>query len=353
MSASEAAAGGRWRDRLVYNRATGRFVLAPIASWAYGRHARTGHTPRSGYVAMRKLYGADPAAFERLADRAAVADPPPTPGTGGLAAGMVDRIVATLRTDGYAVLPHRLDAAACDDLEATARSAPCALVGTDDPADPARFDEHRPLAPRYDVAEEVVVQSPAAQRLVADASLLEVAHRYLGGQPVQDLVAMWWSTPAGPSGSSAAAQRFHFDLDRLRFLKVFVFLTDVGDDSGPHVYVRGSHRHDAVPAALRRDGRHADELVHRTFGSDVHRIGGPRGTVFLADTRGLHKGESVRRGHRLVFQTEYATSLFGAPHTSPSVTRPAPELVAAQEAHPGTFDRLDLNSARFETIPLA
>jgi hypothetical protein len=53
----------------------------------------------------------------------------------------------------------------------------------------------------------------------------------------------------------------------------------------------------------------------------------------------MHKGLALERGHRLVFQTEYATSLFGAPFTRPTVADPIPELAGLAARHPRTFAR--------------
>lgn len=329
-------------DRLIYSRPFAEVVLAPLARWGQNRQRLRGATPRAAYSAMRKLYGCtSPAPFARLVAGAAAGRPAPavSPST-GIAAGVVDETVAALRRDGYAVLPRRLDEPSCADLERTARAASCTLVGTAGGASRARFDDAAPIAVRYDVDEADVLESAAAQRLVADPSLLAVAGEYLGAAPIQDLVAMWWSTPVGGQPSSAAAQQYHFDLDRVRFVKVFVFLTDVDDRTGPHVFVRGSHQH--KPARLRRDGRHADAEVAAAFPGEERRIAGPRGTVFLADTLGLHKGSALQQGHRLVFQTEYATSLFGAPFTRPVVAHPVPELVAMAERFPTVFQRFEL-----------
>jgi hypothetical protein len=330
-------------DDLVYRRSVGRLVVAPLAGWGYRRQQATGTTPRAGYRAMRKLYGCvDEGPWDALVARAAAEVPlldlPADPA--GLAVGRVAEVVATLRADGFAVLPDRLAPAACDELEAGARAATCTLIEGPGHGTRARFDEAAPRAVRYDVGEEDAVAIPAAQRIVADESLLAVAQAYLGAAPIQDLVAMWWSAALGLDDSDAAAQRFHFDLDRLRFLKVFVFLTDVDESTGPHVYVAGSHRRG--PAALRRDGRHGDHEVEAAHPGRTRLLTGPRGTVFLADTLGMHNGLGLRHGHRLVFQTEYATSLFGAPYTRPVVASPIPELAAAVARYPRTFGRFRL-----------
>jgi hypothetical protein len=332
-------------DDVVYGRVAGRFALAPLGRWGYARHLRTGATPHRAYQAMRKLYGsADPAPFEQLVARAgdehpllALGDDPP-----GVVHGVGPDLVAALDRDGFVVLPDRLDEPSCADLEAVATRATATLVGATGPTRRARFDPAAPPAVRFDLDEQDVLASAAAQRLLADRSLLAVAQAYLGAAPIVDLVAMWWSAAVGGGASDAAAQAFHFDLDRLRFLKLFVYLTDVDERHGPHVYVRGSHRE--KPPSLRRDGRHRDGAVQAAFPGAQARITGGRGTMFLADTLGLHKGEALEEGHRLVFQVEWCTSLFGAPFLRPSVSPVAPELGSAAREHPWAYQRFDLRA---------
>lgn len=327
---------------LVYTAAVGRFGLAPVARWGYRRH-RAGHdTPRAAYRAMRKLYGgATTAPFDALAAETATEHAPLDLGErpAGLVEGRIDELVAALRADGVARLPDRLPEAECADLEAAATAATCRLTSPTTDAVSARFDPARPIAVRYDLDERDVAASGAAQRVITDTSLLALAQGYLGAAPIVDLLAMWWSAAVGTGASSAAAQQFHFDLDRLRFLKLFVYLTDVDQQRGPHVYVRGSHR--AKPAALRHDGRHRDGAVEAAFPGMSEAITGPRGSMFLADTLGLHKGLDLVAGHRLVFQVEWASSLFGAPFARVPVTWRDPAAAAVAAAHPWAFQRFD------------
>jgi hypothetical protein len=324
-------------DALLYRGAIGRWIFRPIASLGYRRYCATGRTPRWAYTAMRKLFGqADVGLWERFERQVVESRPRGGPTVGdGVAAGEVDHAVRALERDGLVVLDARLPADVCAELTELAMSSDCALADLPD-RPRARYRPEDPRAIRYSLEEVDILTSGAAQRLVADASLLQIAHRYLGATPIQDLVTMWWSTSLG-GDHSRAAQQFHFDLDRVRFLKVFILLTDVGDDNGPHVYVRGSHRD--LPPAFRRDGRYPDAAVFERFGERVMKIGGPRGTIFLADTRGLHKGQVLNAGHRLIFQLEYAVSLFGAPYARPEVAQPTDELRQMASAHPMTFQR--------------
>jgi len=320
----------------------GSLVLRPIARRGYRRFGATGETPRWAHGAMRKLFAADPDAFEDLVARAG-AEHPLLAGLDrsvGLAAGEIDRVVDSLRRDGVATLTNLVPERECAELELVARASECVLTGGDSAAR-ARFDPERPVAVRYDLDEVDVARSAAVQRLLADETLLAIAQGYLGAAPIQDLVAMWWSTAHATNASSGAAQLFHFDLDRLRFLKVFVYLTAVDEETGPHSFVRGTHRD--LPGRFRHARRYEDSEVLPAFDDRVTEICGPRGTVFVADTRGLHRGRLLRSGHRLVFQMEYATSLFGAPMNRIALSDVEPELKDVAARYRDTYRRFAID----------
>lgn len=150
---------------------------------------------------------------------------------------------------------------------------------------------------------------------------------------------MWWSFPWPGGPSTEIAQLFHEDRDHPAFLKFFLYLTDVDEGDGPHVYVRGSH--DEHRRALRADRRFSDDEVARHYPSgDLVTVCGPRGTLFAADTKGLHKGLPPVAGARLVFQLEFSTTLFGAPYERLAGVDRTPPLAAALAAHPHTYQRL-------------
>ena len=51
---------------------------------------------------------------------------------------------------------------------------------------------------------------------------------------------MWWSSKSN-FNDPKSAQEFHFDLDSIKWLKFFIYLTDVEANTGPHIYVKGTH----------------------------------------------------------------------------------------------------------------
>ncbi len=92
---------------------------------------------------------------------------------------------------------------------------------------------------------------------------------------------------------------WHRDLNSpSHLLKIFFFFTDCGRDTGPHEFIRESHRRLDV-----LNGRRyfTDEEIDR-----AHPVGDPRrlvsevkaGTVVIEDTRGLHRARMPQTGFR-------------------------------------------------------
>jgi len=182
-----------------------------------------------------------------------------------------------------------------------------------------RIEEaRRRLGRRFLLAQYMNVRqrSTLVARLAEDPVLLEIAARYVGAKPKLVGVNLWWSYPeeANAAARDFAAQKFHFDLDDFRFIKFFFYLTDVDAASGPHVAVRGTHRHKRR-ASFREHfavRRYSDEEILAAYGADsVVTITGPAGTGFAEDTMCIHKGLPPASRPRLALQIQYALNDFG------------------------------------------
>jgi len=130
--------------------------------------------------------------------------------------------------------------------------------------------------------------------------------------------------------------------DRQNFLNFFIYLTDVTPETGCHTYIRGSEP--TRPMTLRRDGRYPDEEIAAAYRPEDHiEICGPRGTVFVAHTKGIHKGKMLRRDNRLVLQYIFTTDLFGAPWKPLAWTETMESgLGELARTHPRLFRRFGL-----------
>lgn len=154
---------------------------------------------------------------------------------------------------------------------------------------------------------------PAIRRLGEDPALLHVARCYVGAHARLRVSRLWWSFAGDIDATdrNEHAQRYHFDLDDYRFLKVFFYLTDVDADAGPHVYVRGSHRGKSL-RHLFPMRRFTDAEVEQVYHpSRIVSIEGRAGEGFLEDTFGIHKGSPPVKHDRLLLQFEYAVHDYG------------------------------------------
>ena len=317
--------------RVVYHTLRSALIL-PVALW---RHGRTGHTPEAGYQALVWLFCVTGGRINDVLSWLIARFRPPIAlaGTRGVL-GEMDAARARacadrLRSDGYLVFERALPEDACERLVTFAAETPAVVRRMDHeprnlPRRLARFDAQAPLAVRYDYETGALLDDADVQALLADPSLLRLVQEYLGSEPVADVLSMWWHTAYHTAPDSEAAQYFHFDLDRIKWLKVFVYLTDVGPDNGPHSFVAGSHRSAGIPADILRRGyeRLSDEEVHGRYGSErCKQFCAPRGSVIVEDTRGLHKGAHVRGAPRLILQLQFSNSLFGTSYPRATMSR--------------------------------
>jgi hypothetical protein len=208
-----------------------------------------------------------------------------------------------------------------------------------------KFDRANPQSIRVDYSSQDLVNEPLVQQLISDESILGFAQSYLKSAPIIDLVAMWWHTDFSRIADKEAAQWFHFDMERIKWIKFFFYITDVTESTGPHVFVPKTHKTFGIPFALRRKGytRLSDDEVQNFFPSNTWReFTGKRGTLIVEDTRGLHKGKHCVDGDRLLFQIEFTSSAFGA-KLNPVILVPSnkvPQMQHALTRYPSVYSMM-------------
>ncbi len=215
------------------------------------------------------------------------------------ASGAEDLALEQLSREGYAALGNLLDPGQCEHIHA--------------------YLEHKPLSDRHQAGPSFtldavpagvrladyhlrdIIACPYIMELANSPLLLGLATRYIGCKPTISALGLRWSFPE-PAGDSQL-QAFHRDSEDWRYLKVLVYLTDVGDGAGPHVYLRGSHLTRA-PVRLRF---HSDEEIDSAYARDrLVTATGARGFGFAVDTAGIHKGAAPSATARLMLQIQYS-----------------------------------------------
>lgn len=176
-----------------------------------------------------------------------------------------------------------------------------------------------------------IVRAPGLIELANSPLLIGAAEQYLGCVPTLYSLNAWWSFPSS-KGPARYSQSFHRDRDDFRFCTLFIYLTDVDSQTGPHVYVRRTHRRDLIeqrladvgegdiaglPGEERQmirantlssvEGYGADRIVQALFGAQTDTVLGEAGTAIFADTFGFHKGILPTARPRLMFWARYGT----------------------------------------------
>lgn len=114
------------------------------------------------------------------------------------------------------------------------------------------------------------------------------AGTYLGRAPRMYSVNAFETRPAA-GALNPDIQEFHRDRDDVRFLALFVYLTDVlTPEQGAHEFQRGTHT--------------------GAGSGEVEVLCGVAGTAFLADTSGLHRGLRPSTGPRVLAWARWGVS---------------------------------------------
>ena len=149
-------------------------------------------------------------------------------------------------------------------------------------------------------------------RLALDPKLLETVSLYLGLWPRLHAIGAWLNFPT--EGDATEAQLWHRDPEDFRLIKVFIYLNDVGDESGPFSYIRRTHPFSegaAMIPAHSDSKRITDDEMRRTFPKSTWlSCVGPAKTMILADTVGYHRGGKPTKGSRILVTFTYTS---GAP----------------------------------------
>lgn len=147
------------------------------------------------------------------------------------------------------------------------------------------------------------LECEAVRRLARDPLIVDVARRFLRAEPVFLKSQIYWTVPDGTAiGNALAAAeggRFHYDLADIRAVTVFVYLTDVDAQCGPHIVIRGTQRRRTPGQILRRFI--SDAYAERTYGDRIETITGPRGTAWFEDITCYHKQAPAERVRGMMY----------------------------------------------------
>jgi hypothetical protein len=290
-----------------------------IEKKGYQIFLETGKTPEESYKSMIKLYCATDGISNEEFNKKIIKDNPPLTVPediegiiGKYSANDFKKVNKELNQKGYTHFEQKLSREICEKLYNFALKAPSKIPPTY--KEKIIYNPENPLAEIYRFDMIDLMNNEDIQKLIIDPVLLNIARNYLGCEPIFDFPAMWWSTSFQKEASSEAAQLYHFDMDRIKWLKIFFYINDVTLENGPHCYIQGTHLPNTKPNEILKRGyeRIQDSELHPYYKpDDIKIVCGQAGSIFAGDTKCWHKGTNLKKGHRLVLEFEYTSSLFG------------------------------------------
>jgi hypothetical protein len=124
--------------------------------------------------------------------------------------------------------------------------------------------------------------------------------------------------------AAAEGGRFHYDLADLKSVTLFVYLTDVEADCGPHVVIRGTQGRKSASRIFNRFLEEGE--IRRRFAGRMHVITGQRGTAWFEDISCYHKQAAAEKV-RLMLSIIYSLH---RPPLAEERRRPAPAFSGAR-----------------------
>lgn len=150
-------------------------------------------------------------------------------------------------------------------------------------------------------------------RIALHARTVNIAHAYLGMFGRLYYLTLNRTVPV-PAGSGAmGSQRWHRDYDDRRLCKLFIYLNDVDEASGPFTYIptsiRGLRWGHLFPQRPPLGSYPREEELARVINLGEARVNtGRAGTVIFCDTSGLHRGGYATQKERIMFTAAYRSN---------------------------------------------
>jgi hypothetical protein len=231
-----------------------------------------------------------------------------------------DKIVEKINHDGFYVKKNFLEQNDINDLNNLVKKTEFRLRNTDKEKFTDLkifFDPNNLRSVLYETEVNYLLSQRIIQKIISNSEIYKIAREYFNSEPFFDHVSLSISTnynkKDNTDGDDNAAQMYHFDMDRPKWLKFLVYVTDVGENNGPHCFVKCTHKNNGIPFKFRSKGyiRLTDNDVKK-IGLLIEKFVEKSGTAIIEDTRGLHKGEKLKAGYRILLNIQVNNSMFGS-----------------------------------------
>jgi hypothetical protein len=210
--------------------------------------------------------------------------------------------VSQLASDGFAFVSDRIESPLYQELDSAVRRK-MAVDGDGRPvsANPNFRYFGQLLTPDDLTGADIFL------RFALQEQWLRIAAAYLGQAPKLSSIELLVSKPTD-ADRWHESQLWHRDYTDSKLLKLFVYLSDVDDESGPFTFIPAG-----PSATVKREHllprRISDErMTEQVSAADIVSVRGPSGTAFVVDTAMCyHLGSRCRSRKRIAYVAMYNT----------------------------------------------
>jgi len=165
----------------------------------------------------------------------------------------------------------------------------------------------------WDVNAELDFNNPFV-RIATDKRVVDIANSYMQMWTKLKYYTLLKTVPV--FGEEAKqSQRWHRDPEEKRMCKMFIYLTDVNEESGPFIYIPKSvygKKYGHLFPQRPPEGVYPKEgAVEKAIPKEAVKVfTGKAGTVLFCDTTGIHRGGYAKSKPRIMFTSFYAAPSF-------------------------------------------
>lgn len=142
--------------------------------------------------------------------------------------------------------------------------------------------------------------------------VLNIISGYLGVCPKFYYYLLNVALPVSEGEGAVQSQRWHRDPEDKKMCKMFIYLNDVDEETGPFFYVKGSQYggkwRDFYPQSPPHGVYPPEVAVENTIPqNEIFTATGRAGTIIFCDTSGLHRGGYATKKERIMFTAGFIT----------------------------------------------
>ncbi len=165
-----------------------------------------------------------------------------------------------------------------------------------------------------DLIPDVLDENHPLIKVALNRSVIDLVSNYMGTVPCLRYALLTESTHS--SDEILYSQKWHFDNDDSKVVKLFIYLSDVSDiNDGPFTLLSKVTSNRIKSKFLNRH-KEDNEVYKKISNQELVEFYGPKGLAFLCSTREcLHMGSRIKPGHKRLLYTALYTpdpAMFGS-----------------------------------------